>query len=50
MRLIVNQNYPADYVKKVQQDDVKTGLFAGDVLVSPKILEQIKEFLNQKAS
>ncbi len=50
MRLIVNYNYPADYVKTDKQDEIKTGLLAGDVLVSPKILEQIKEFLNRKAS
>lgn len=50
MRIILNQNYPADRVVKTEQDDKNTRIIAGTWILSPEIYEKITSFLTEKAT
>jgi len=49
MVIILDQNTRAESVKLLQTDDTNTGIPAGSYIVSPEILEKIKEYLNSQA-
>lgn len=49
MRLILDQNYQGDQVKRVETDGQYPGLRAGDVIVSASIEKKVRSLLNEKA-